>query len=144
MSFAIAMVAAGPLPANHGTPAAIKEMSEELARRGHSIRVVTYPLRHEIPVTGVEIDRVAQVGSNREVSVGPSYQRLAFDALLVFKLFHVVRRHKIEVIHGHNYEAGLVGGLVGRFTGVPVIYTAINTIIGAMPSINFISPRALA
>ena len=109
MSFAIAMVAACPFPANHGTPAAIKEMSEELARRGHSIRVVTYPLSHEIPITGVEIDRVAQVGSNRQVSVGPSYQRLAFDALLVFKLFQVVRRHKVEVIHAHNYEGGLIG-----------------------------------
>ena len=144
MSFAIAMVAACPFPANHGTPAAIKEMSEELARRGHSVRVVTYPLRHEIPVTGVEIDRVAQVGSNREVSVGPSYQRLAFDALLVFKLFQVVRRHKVEVIHAHNYEGALVGGFVGKFTRVPVIYNAINTMIGELASFNFIRPRAVA
>jgi 1,2-diacylglycerol 3-alpha-glucosyltransferase len=144
MSFSIAMVAACAFPANHGTPAAIKEMSEELARRGHSIRVVTYPLSHEIPITGVEIDRVAQVGSNRQVSVGPSYQRLAFDALLVFKLFQVVRRHKVEVIHAHNYEAALVGGFVGKLTGVPVIYNAINTMIGELPSFNFIRPRALA
>src|SRR5437870_10081618 len=144
MSFAIAMVAACPFPANHGTPAAIKEMSEELARRGHSVRVVTYPLRHEIPVTGVEIDRVAQVGSNREVSVGPSYQRLAFDALLVFKLFQVVRRHKVEVIHAHHYERALVGGFVGKFTRVPLIYNAINTMIGELASFNFIRPRAVA
>jgi 1,2-diacylglycerol 3-alpha-glucosyltransferase len=144
MSFSIAMVAACPFPANHGTPAAIKEMSEELAQRGHSIRVVTYPLRHEIPITGVEIDRVAHVGSNREISVGPSYQRLAFDVLLVFKLFRVVRRYKVEVIHAHNYEGALVGGFVGRFMGVPVIYNAINTMIGELPSFNFIRPRALA
>ncbi len=144
MSFSIAMVAACAFPANHGTPAAIKEMSEELARRGHSIRVVTYPLSHEIPITGVEIDRVAQVGSNREVSVGPSYQRLAFDALLVFKLFQVVRRHKVEVIHAHNYEAALVGSFIGKLTGVPVVYNAINTMIGELPSFNFIRPRSLA
>jgi glycosyltransferase involved in cell wall biosynthesis len=144
MSFSIAMVAACAFPANHGTPAAIKEMSEELARRGHSIRVVTYPLSHEIPITGVEIDRVAQVGSNRQVSVGPSYQRLAFDALLVFKLFQVVRKHKVELIQAPNYEAALVGGLVGKLTGVPVIYNAINTMIGELPSFNFIRPRALA
>jgi glycosyltransferase involved in cell wall biosynthesis len=144
MSFSIAMVAACAFPANHGTPAAIKEMSEELARRGHLIRVVTYPLSHDIPITGVEIDRVGQVGSNRQVSVGPSYQRLAFDALLVFKLFQVVRRHKVEVIHAHNYEAALVGGFIGKLTGVPVVYNAINTMIGELPSFNFIRPRALA
>ena len=143
-AYSIAMVAACPFPANHGTPAAIKEMSEELARRGHSIRVVTYPLRHDIPVAGLEIDRVAHVGSNREVNVGPSYQRLAFDALLVLKLFQVVRRHQIELIHAHNYEAMLVGGIVGRLTGVPVIYNAINTMISELSSFNFFRPRALA
>jgi 1,2-diacylglycerol 3-alpha-glucosyltransferase len=143
-SFSIAMVAACPFPANHGTPAAIREMSEELARRGHSVRVVTYPLSHGIPVTGVEIDRVAHVGSNREVSVGPSYQRLGFDALMVFKLFKVVRKRGIEVIHAHNYEGALVGGFVGKLTGVPVIYNAINTMIGELASFNFIRPRALA
>src|SRR4029077_951405 len=143
--FSIAMVAACPFPANHGTPAAIREMSEELVRRGHSIRVVTYPLSHdEIPITGVEIDRVAQVGSNREVCVGPSYQRLAFDALMVFKLLQVVRKHKIDVIHAHNYEGAMVGGFVGKLTGIPVIYNAINTMIGELASFNFIRPRALA
>jgi 1,2-diacylglycerol 3-alpha-glucosyltransferase len=143
-SFSIAMVAACPFPANHGTPAAIREMSEELARRRHSVRVVTYPLSHDIPVTGVEIDRVAHIGSNREVSVGPSYQRLGFDALMVFKLIKVVRKHNVEVIHAHNYEGALVGGFVGKLTGVPVIYNAINTMIGELASFNFIRPRALA
>jgi 1,2-diacylglycerol 3-alpha-glucosyltransferase len=144
MNFSIAMVAACPFPANFGTPAAIREMSEELARRGHSIRVVTYPLSDATPITGVEIDRVAQVGSNREISVGPSFQRLAFDALMVFKLFQVVRRHKIDVIHAHNYEGALIGSFVGKLTGIPVIYNAINTMIGELASYNCIRPRALA
>jgi len=144
MNFSIAMVAACPFPANFGTPAAIREMSEELARRGHSIRVVTYPLSDATPITGVEIDRVAHVGSNREISVGPSFQRLAFDALLVFKLFQVVRRHKIDVIHAHNYEGALIGSFVGKLTGIPVIYNAINTMIGELASYNRIRPRALA
>lgn len=138
------MVAACPFPANHGTPAAIREMSEELARRGHVVRVVTYPLSDQIPITGVEIDRVRQIGANRVVSVGPSYQRLGFDFLLIFKLLRVVREHQIEVIHAHNYEAALIGGIVGRLTGVPVIYNAINTMISELPSFGFIRPQALA
>src|SRR5438093_12536946 len=98
MSFSIAMVAACPFPANFGTPAAIKEMSEELARRGHTIRVVTYSLSHAIPITGVEIDRVADVGSNREIVVGPSWQRLVFDSLVVSKFFQAVCMHKLVII----------------------------------------------
>ncbi|HET9368269.1 MAG TPA: glycosyltransferase family 4 protein [Candidatus Udaeobacter sp.] len=142
--YSIAMVAACPFPANHGTPAAIKEMSEELARRGHSIRVVTYPLRDDIPVAGIEIDRVGHVGWNREINVGPSYQRLGFDAMLAIKLFQIVRRHEVDVIHAHNYEAMLIGGVVGRLTGVPVIYNAINTMVDELPSYNFVRPRVLA
>ncbi len=140
----IAMVAACPFPANHGTPAAIREMSEELARRGHKVRVVTYPLSDDIPIAGVEIDRVRHLGSNRVVSVGPSYQRMAFDFLLIFKLLQVVRKHQIDIIHAHNYEAALVGGIVGRLCGVPVIYNAINTMISELPSFGFIRPQFLA
>src|SRR5882724_65384 len=143
-AYSIAMVAACPFPANHGTPAAIKEMSEELARRGHLIRVVTYPLSDDIPVAGIEINRVGHVGRNREINVGPSYQRLAFDAMLAIKLFQIVRRHEVDVIHAHNYEAMLIGGVVGRLTGVPVIYNAINTMISELPSYNFFRPRVLA
>jgi 1,2-diacylglycerol 3-alpha-glucosyltransferase len=142
--YSIAMVAACPFPANHGTPAAIKEMSEELARRGHSVRVVTYPLHDDIPVAGIEIDRVSHVGRNREVNVGPSYQRLVFDAMLAIKLFQVLRRHEIDVIHAHNYEAMLIGGVVGRLTGVPVIYNAINTMIDELPTYDFFRLRLLA
>jgi glycosyltransferase involved in cell wall biosynthesis len=138
------MVAACPFPANHGTPAAIKEMSEELARRGHSIRVITYPISDDIPVSGIEIDRVGHVGWNREVNVGPSYQRLVFDAMLGRKLFQLVRRHQVDVIHAHNYEAMLIGGVVGWLTGVPVIYNAINTMIDELPSYDFFRPRVLA
>ena len=142
--YSIAMVAACPFPANHGTPAAIREMSQELARRGHNVRVVTYPLSDDISIKGVAIHRVRQVGTNHAVTVGPSYQRLAFDFLLVFKLIQVVRRHRVEIIHAHNYEGALVGGLVGRLTGLPVIYNAINTMIGELPSFGFIRPQALA
>ena len=142
--YSIVMVAACPFPANHGTPAAIREMSQELARRGHTVRVVTYPLSDDIPISGVAIDRVCQIGFNRMINVGPSYQRLIFDFLLIFKLMQVVRRHQIDVIHAHNHEAALVAGIVGRLSGLPVIYNAINTMIGELPSFGFIRPRAVA
>jgi 1,2-diacylglycerol 3-alpha-glucosyltransferase len=142
--YSVAMVAACPFPANHGTPAAIREMSEELVRRGHKVRVVTYPLSDPIPIEGVAIDRVRQFGSNRTITVGPSYQRLVFDFLLIFKLLKVVRRHQIEIIHGHNYEAALVSALVARLTGRPFIYNAINTMTGELASYHFIRPQILA
>ncbi len=142
--YSVAMVAACPFPANHGTPAAIREMSEELARRGHKVRVVTYPISDPIPVEGVAIDRVRQFGFNRSITVGPSYQRLVYDFLLIFKLLQVVRKHQVEIIHAHNYEAALVSALVARLTGRPMIYNAINTMAGELASFHFIRPQILA
>src|SRR5213080_586463 len=122
--WSVVMVAACPFPANHGTPAAIREMSQELARRGHTVRVVTYPLSDSIPIEGVAIDRVRPIGFDRTITVGPSYRRLIYDFLLVFKLLRVVQKHQIQIIHAHNYEAALIAGLVAWLTGLPLIYNA--------------------
>ena len=37
------MVAACPFPANHGSAASIREMSDTLTDMGHSVHIVTYP-----------------------------------------------------------------------------------------------------
>ena len=52
------MVAACPFPANHGSAASIREMSEALVRLGHEVHVVTYPIKEDILVVGVDIHRV--------------------------------------------------------------------------------------
>jgi 1,2-diacylglycerol 3-alpha-glucosyltransferase len=142
--FSIAMVVACPFPANHGTPAAIREMSETLAEMGHSVHVVTYPLREEMPVRSVAIHRVRHVGKSREIVVGPSYQRMLFDALMVPKLCSIIKREKIDVIHAHNYEGALIGWAAKKITSRPLIYNAINTMMSELPSYGFIRPRALA
>src|ERR1044071_2681404 len=52
--YSIAMVAACPFPANHGSAASIREMSDTLADRGHNVHIVTYPTgQEEIPVRRV-------------------------------------------------------------------------------------------
>lgn len=142
--YSVAMVAACPFPANHGTPAAIREMCEVLSSRGHSIHVVTYPLKEDIPVQGATIHRARKIGQSQKISVGPSYQRLAFDAFMIPKLHRVIRDHNIDIIHAHNYEGALVGYAAKKSTGVPLVYNAINTMISELPSYNFIRPRFVA
>jgi 1,2-diacylglycerol 3-alpha-glucosyltransferase len=143
----IAMVAACPFPANHGTPACIREMSESLSKRGHLVHVVTYPLRQEdIPVRGIQIHRVQppwQVDQNA-IAVGPSKARMLYDILMVKKLCQVVFKEKIDIIHGHNYEGALIGSVAKFITGRPLLYSAVNSMVDELPSYNFIRPKALA
>ena len=139
------MVAACPFPANHGTPGAIRELALHLSRQGHEVHVVTYPQFEDIPVDGLHIHRVRvpfmQPGP---ISIGPSLERLLYDALLIPKLVQVIRRYRIDVIHAHNYEATLAGAMAKWLTWRPLIYNGVTAMADELPTYRFIRPDALA
>jgi glycosyltransferase involved in cell wall biosynthesis len=140
----IAMVLAGPFPANHGTPGSIKEMAAALAKEGHQLHIVTYPFGEGEDPPGLRVHRTMDFGFSKKVVVGPTWQKPILDLLLVFTVCRVVWREKIDVVHAHNYEGGLVGFLVKLFTRRPLVYNAINTMSDELPSYNFIRPRFVA
>lgn len=141
----IAMVAACPFPANHGTPGAIRELSLALDRLGHEVHLVTYPFGDDLMVSGLNVHRVAgKVPKDRKITIGPSYGRLVYDALLVPKLVEVIKRHRIEVIHAHNYEGAIAGAMAKWATGVPLVYNGINSMADELPSYDFFQSANLA
>jgi glycosyltransferase involved in cell wall biosynthesis len=119
-------------------------MSEALARRGHRVHVVTYPMRQAIPVRGVQIHRTARFLASQPVTVGPTVYRPLLDLLLVVTLVRTIRRERLDLVHAHNYEGALAGYVAARVTGRPLIYHAVNTMIDELPSYRFIRPHALA
>lgn len=138
------MVVACPFPADHGTPGSIREMAEALTARGLELHVVTYHFGAGPAPVGVRIHRTPKLWFSSEVSVGPTVSRLLVDFLLVFKLIGVLWRHRIDVIHAHNYEGALVGFIGRLVTRTPLVYNAINTMSDELPSYRFVRPRALA
>lgn len=143
VKYSIAMVAACPFPANYGSPASIREMSETLAGMGHDVHIVTYPYGHDIPTQHAKIHRV-EGKTAATVKVGPTDGKLLLDFRMVKLLHRIVREKKIQVIHAHNYEGALIGLVVHFLTGVPMIYNAVNTMADELPSYGFIRPAFLA
>ncbi len=145
-TYRVAMVVASPYPANHGTPAAIREASEALAQQGHAVHIVTYHAGQEgpPPVSGITIHRIRDWGFSRKMVVGPTAQKPLLDLLLVRRLCQVIRAEKIDLIHAHNYEGALVGYLAKKWTGRPLLYNAVNTMGSELAGYNFIRPRFLA
>ncbi|MBM4284065.1 MAG: glycosyltransferase family 4 protein [Deltaproteobacteria bacterium] len=143
--FRIAMVVACAFPANHGTPAAIREICETLVQMGHEIHIITYPLFEDhIPLDPrVRLHRPLPARCDI-IPVGPSLRRVGYDLLLPWTLLQVVRRYRCQVIHVHNYEGLMVGILGKMFTGKPLIYNAINTMGDELPSYGVIRPQFLA
>ena len=140
----ILMVAACPFPANYGSPAAIKEMSEGMADLGHDVHIVTYPYGDEMPVRGAHIHRIASLGLSPQVSVGPAWHKPLLDLLMVFKACRLIWKYKCDIIHAHNYEGQLVGICAKLITGRPLLYNAVNSMTDELSSYDFIKPAFLA
>jgi len=141
----VLMVAACPFPANHGSAASIREMSEALAQFGHNVHVVTYPIKEDISVGGVNVHRVnPPFVKQGGVKVGPTGNKFAYDPLMIFKTIQIIRRHNIDVIHAHNYEGALIGWFGKVLCRKPMLYNAVNSMADELPTYNFIKPQWLA
>ena len=122
----IAMIAACQFPVNYGSPAAIRELTETLSKRGHEVHVITYPEGEALSVGDAQLHRVGRQQTLEKTHVGPSLIKLWWDFLLVIETVRVVRRHRCDVIHAHNYEGCLIGIAAKLVTGCPMIYNAVN------------------
>ena len=137
------MTVASPFPANHGTPGSIREMAAAIAARGHEVHVVTYHFGEGPEPAGVAIHRIGDLGLGRKVVVGPTWAKPLQDLQMVFTLWRVIRKHRIDLIHAHNYEGALVGWLGKLLTGRPLLYNACNTMSDELGSYGFL-PRPMA
>jgi 1,2-diacylglycerol 3-alpha-glucosyltransferase len=142
--YSIAMVAACPFPVNYGSPGAIRELTETLSEMGHDVHVVTYGEGDDLPIGNAQLHRVSKMNSASSTQVGPAKHKLLVDILLVIKLCQVIRRHKIQIIHAHNYEGGLAGVAGKLVTGRPLVYNAVNLMTEELITYNFIKPAFLA
>jgi glycosyltransferase involved in cell wall biosynthesis len=108
------------------------------------VHVITYAACQPGVVRGVQIHRIPAIGAVHRIVVGPTLAKILWDVLLVLKTVSVVLRHKIDVLHGVNYEGALVGMLARWLTGRPLVYGAVNTMGDELHTYKFIRPVKLA
>jgi 1,2-diacylglycerol 3-alpha-glucosyltransferase len=140
----ICVLAACPFPANHGTPGSIRELAEATAERGHEVHVVTYHIGESMPLRNVHVHRIADWTGERAITVGPTRYRPLYDFQMIFTAMKVVRRHRLDLIHAHGYEAALVAACCRPFTRVPVLYSAHNSMGDELASYDFFRSKRMA
>lgn len=111
----VALVVAGPYPWLRGSQVLVQHLAQGLEERGHHVDVVTY-------------------GPHRGHRPGPRPARIGLDVALTVRLWRLVRRNRIEVIHAHNYEAAIAGLIVGRLTGRPLVYHGHSAMAEELPT----------
>ena len=124
----IAMVAACAFPSPRGSQVLIRELAQSLAEHGHEVHLVTYPYGENlVPIHGIFVHRTAAPRFAIDSRV-LGWRKLLLDACLIWALYRVVRRERIQVIHAHNYEGPLIAYVVRLLTGVPVVYHSHNAL----------------
>ena len=144
-AYHVAMVAACPFPANHGSAASIREMSDMLADMGHEVHIVTYATgQADIDIRRAKVHRIAPFRPETDAKVGPSREKFRADFQLLRLVLRVIRRERIDIIHAHNYEAALIGIMAKWITGRPLLYNGVNLMSDELATYEFIRPRWLA
>lgn len=140
----ICVLAACPFPANHGTPGSIRELVEATAERGHEVHVVTYHLGESLPLRNVHLHRIADWTGEKSITVGPTRYRPLYDFQMIFTALKVMRRHRVDLIHAHGYEAALVAACCRPFVRLPVLYSAHNAMGDELASYDFFRSKRMA
>src|SRR6185503_10991591 len=76
------------------------------------------------------------------VIVGSSRHKIYLDALLtVMSLWHVLR-HKPDIIHAHLHEGGLIGWILSKLTGAPLVFDFQGSLTAEMIDHNFLAANS--
>jgi len=95
-------------------------------------------------VGNARLHRVSYWGKSSGTQVGPSGSKLWIDVLLVIELCRVIWSEKVEIIHAHNYEGGLVGVLAKFLTWKPLVYNSVNLMSDELHTYRFFKPAFVA
>jgi glycosyltransferase involved in cell wall biosynthesis len=104
-----------------GSPIRVAYDVQALAALGYEVDLLVLPVGEPRALPGVRIRRVPNVFLARNVSIGPSLLKAAFDAVMFFQALGLALRQRYDVIHGVE-DAGAVGLAVAGLTGARLVF----------------------
>ena len=126
--------------ADYGGHIRILEEAKILRRLGHTVTILTYPNGRDI--ARLDIKRCFGVPFNYRVEVGATRHKFYLDLMLGAKALLHVLRNKPDIIHGHIHEGALIGWLLSKLTGAPLIFDFQGSLTGEMLDNNFLKPSS--
>ena len=132
------MIAPTSFFSDYGGHIRILEETLALQSLGHRVTIVTYYKGDDMP--GLTIHRTPPLPWRSDYEVGSSRHKLAFDLYLAVKSLLVRLRYRPDIIHGHMHEGALIGGMLARLTGVPLVFDFQGGLSGEMVDHGFLNP----
>ncbi|MFN2136143.1 MAG: glycosyltransferase family 4 protein [Candidatus Promineifilaceae bacterium] len=116
----VLMIAPTSFFSDYGGHIRILEETRALQELGHKVVIVTYYKGSDMP--GLDIRRTARLPWHTEYEVGSSRHKIAFDLFLAAQSVREGLRVQPDIIHGHMHEGALIGGVLSRLLGVPLLF----------------------
>lgn len=120
MPHTILMIAPTSFFADYGCHVRIWQEATALQQRGHRLVIATYHNGDDMP--GLDIRRSWDVPWIKRAMVGSSRHKLYLDAALSYRALAVALQLRPTLIHAHLHEGALIGAVLRRALGVPLIF----------------------
>lgn len=134
----ILVIAPTPFFSDRGCHIRILGEAQALRKLGHELKIVTYHLGKTPPA--IDVVRIRRISWYNKLSAGPSWHKLYLDGLLFFKAWQVNRQFRAQIIHAHLHEGCLIGFLLKKIFGRPLVFDYQGSLSGEIASHNFIKP----
>jgi glycosyltransferase involved in cell wall biosynthesis len=132
------MVAPTSFFLDYGCHVRILEEARALQRLGHRVTIVTYYLGRDLP--DLEIIRTRPTPWRADYEVGSSLHKVAFDVFLSWTGVKAVLKHPFDLIHGHLHEGALIGYVLSRLKGLPLVADFQGSMTSEMVDHRFLDP----
>lgn len=124
---------------DYGCHVRILEETLALQALGHRVTICTYDSGNDID--GLDIQRTSPIPWRQGVEVGSSRHKIAFDMLLAGTVLRQALRLRPHIIHGHLHEGALIGSIIGRMLGIPVVFDFQGSMTAEMVDHHFLAPN---
>lgn len=140
--YRILMIAPTSFFADYGCHVRILEEARILHKLGQQVKIVTYYKGRNVP--GLDIERTPPVPWRAEYEVGSSRHKIAFDVLLAWQALKTALRYRPTIIHAHLHEGALIGYVLSKLIGVPLVFDFQGSMTSEMIDHHFLDPHSLA
>lgn len=140
-TYNVLMIAPTSFFLDYGCHVRIAEEAWILEKLGNKVTIVTYYKGNDLD--GVAIERTRPIPWRHDYEVGCSRHKLAFDVLLSIKSLQVALRSKPDIIHAHLHEGALIGYVLGKLRGVPLVFDFQGSMTGEMVDHHFLNPQGV-
>ena len=141
MPYTVLTIAPTSFFADYGCHVRIWEEVKTLRNLGHRVVMATYHNGDNMP--GLEIRRTWDVPWIKRAMVGSSRHKLYLDMALLWRTLRVALEIKPDIIHAHLHEGALIGTIVSRLLGIPLIFDYQGSLTGEMLDHGFLRQGSL-